>query len=202
MGSCKGSHVMKITQMYGAKEAKLWNTANPSVSIGLSAVRIPLTSAIACGTDMFSARIGRKIRVKRVFFRGVLLGAQTNSVADDPYNTVRIVVFRGTPATTMTGTLTVTNPIDRRFYPGVLDLMYDCTRTLNVNAKDSTGYVAVAADWEFSIPCDIPIEYGSAAASAPINQEIVMQMVSDSAAVVNPGFSAASAYGVEYVDDA
>lgn len=193
---------MIIVQKYGAKESKFWNVSSPGTSIGLSAVRLPMTSNIACGTDMYQQRIGRKIRIKRIFFRGQFLGAQTNSVADDPYNTMRVVLFRGLPATTLTGSLTVNNAIDRRFFPGLLEVLYDRTVTLNVHAKDSTGYIAVAKDWEFALDCDIPIEYGSAAAAAPVNQEIVLQMVSDSAAVVNPGFSASSTYGLIYIDDA
>lgn len=198
----KTDRTMVIVQKYGAKESKFWNVSNPGASIGISALRLPLTSSVACGTDMYQSRIGRKIRVKRIFFRGIFLGAQTNSVADDPYNTMRVVVMRCLPATTLSGSLTTTNALDRRFNAGLLDVMYDRVRTLCVNAKDSTGYVAVAADWEFSISCDVLIEYGSAAASTPINQELVLQIVSDSSAVVNPGFSTNSTYGIEYVDDA
>jgi hypothetical protein len=194
---------MVITPLYGKKETKFIASTNPGSSIGLSLVRVPLLSTIAQGSDIYSQRLGRAIRVKRIMFRGQLLGAQTNSVADDPYNVVRVSVARVVPSSTFTS-YTVNNALDRRFSTsaGLLEVLYDKSTVVAVNAKDSTGYVAIAKQFEFDIHCDILVEYGATAASVPINQEIVLFMCSDSSAVVNPGFSAATTWVVEYIDDA
>lgn len=194
---------MAITQRLGAKEVKLVPNNPAATSIGSSVSRFPLLSNIAQGADIVSQRLGRRIRVKRIRFRGQLLGAQTNSVADDPYNTVRVTVVRCLPGTTFTS-YTVNNALDPRFSisAGLLEVLYDRTMVICTPAKDSTGYIAAASMWEFDIKCDIMCEYGSTAAAAPINQEVVIMMTSDSVAVVNPGFAASSTTVVEYIDDA
>lgn len=193
---------MTITQRYGGKETKLYLTNPSATSVGLSPTRIALLSTIAQGSDIVN-RIGRRIRVKCIRWRGTLLGAQTNSVADDPYNAMRVTLIRCLPGTTFTS-YTVNNAIDPRFNTsaGLLETMYDKTAVVSVFGKDSTGYVAVAQQWEFVVHCDVMIEYGATGASTPINQELVLYMVSDSGAVVNPGFASSSTIAVEFVDDA
>lgn len=193
---------MVVTQRYGAKETKFTNFTLAATSLGAAVARFPLVSAIAQGADIYAQRLGRRIRVKRIMWRGQLLGAQTNSVADDPYNTVRVTVCRGTPGMTFTS-FTVNNAIDPRFSTsaGLLEVLYDNAKVVSSLGKDSTGYVAAAREWEFDIHCDVLLEYGGTAAAVPQNQELVMFMISDSAAVVNPGFSATSTVALEYIDD-
>lgn len=193
---------MTISSRVGGKEVK-FVAANPSwASIGASPARAPLLSTISSGSDMFGNRVGRRIRVTKVRFRGQLLGAQTNSVADDPYNTVRVTLIRCLPGT-MFSSYTVDNALDLRFSTsaGLLEVLYDRTVVLNVNAKDSVGYIAAAKEWEFCVDCNVIIDYGGTGAAAPINQELVLYAVSDSGAVVNPGFAAATTWAVEYIDD-
>ncbi len=193
---------MTISSRVGGKEVK-FAASNPSwTSIGVSPARAPLLSGISSGSDMFSQRVGRRIRVTKVRFRGQFLGAQTNSVADDPYNTMRVTLIRCLPGTTFSS-YTVDNALDLRFSTsaGLLEVLYDRTVVLNVNAKDSTGYVAAAKEWEFCVDCNVIVDYGGTGAAAPINQELVLYAVSDSGAIANPGFSSASTYAVEYVDD-
>lgn len=164
--------------------------------------RLALLDTIPVGADHFSQRVGRKIRVKRIVFRGLMLGGQTNSVADDPFDTMRVVVVRCLPSTTSLS-LSTHNMLDPRFSTnaGLLDVLYDRTVVIRVNAKDSTGYIPSAKYWQFSLDCDIPVCYGGTAAAAPVDQTIALFAVSDSAAVVNPGFSTDSVYCVEYTDD-
>lgn len=194
---------MVITPSYGRKETKFVATNPAATSIGSSVTRFPLTSTIAQGSDIFSQRLGRRIIVKRVTFRGQLLGAQTNSVADDPYNSVRVTLVRCVPAATFSS-YTINNAIDRRFSSsaGLLEVLYDRTVVVDVYGKDSTGYIAKAMEYEFDVHCHVPIEYGATAAGTPIDQELVVYMTSDSAAVVNPGFASTSTMVVEYVDEA
>lgn len=156
-------------------------------------------SNLTAGTDT-SNRLGRRIRVKRIAFAGQALGGQTNSVADDPYDTLRIVVFRTLPGFTF-ASFNVNSFIDPRYQPGLLEVLYDHTEVLNVYGKDSTGYVARAMQWEFNLPTDILIEYQSSGAAAPVNQQILAYAVSDSVAVVNPGFSAGSTFLLEFIDE-
>lgn len=194
---------MVVQERYGRKETKVSSVLIGFGSIGSGLARTALTSAIASGSDIVNQRVGRSIRVKRLCFRGQLLGGQTNSAADDPYNTVRLVVCRGTPGFSISA-LTVSAAIDSRVAPnaGLLEVLYDKTVVLNVNAKDSTGYIAVAKEWEFVVRCNILIEYGATAAGVPLNNELVIFAASDSVAVVNPGFSSSSTVLVEYVDEA
>lgn len=200
----KGGSVgnMTVCTRYGRKETKMYVANLAATSIGTSVSRFALTSSIAGGADI-SQRVGRRIRVKRVAWRGQLLGGQTNSVADDPYNAVRMTLVRCLPGATFTS-YTVSNAIDPRFSisAGLLEVLYDRTVVISTPAKDSTGYIPAALEWEFSVACDVTIEYGSAAAAAPINQELVIHMTSDSSAVVNPGFANTGTILVEYLDEA
>lgn len=193
---------MVIVPRYGAKETKFYANTMAATSIGSSVLRFPLLSTLAQGTDIFAQRLGRRIVVKRVVFRGELLGAQTNSVADDPYNTVRVTVVRCVPSTAFTS-YNVNNALDLRWSTsaGLLEVLYDRTVVINTYGKDSTGYVARAKLWEFDLrDLNISVEYGTTAAAVPINQEVVIFMTSDSAAVVNPGFASSSNFAIEYID--
>lgn len=193
---------MVITPHYGKKETKFDQGTPGLTSIGTSLTRYPLTSSIAQGADIFRQRLGRRLRVKRVMWRSQLLGGQVNGVADDPYNTVRLTLVRCLPGTGMTS-YTVNNALDLRLATsaGLLEVMYDRTVVIRATAKDSTGYIAAAEEWEFSVKCDVAIDYGSTAGTTPINQELVLFATSDSSAVVNPGFAATSVLAIEYVDD-
>lgn len=194
---------MVITPQYAKKETKFLASSNPGASVSTSVTRVALLSGIAQGSDMFGQRLGRRIRIKRVTFRGQLLGGQTNSVADDPFNSFRVTLARVVPATAFTS-YTVNNALDRRFSTsaGLLEVLYDKTVVISTRAKDSTGYIPAAQEYEFDISCDVPVEYGATGASVPINQELVLFMCSDSTAVVHPGFSTNTVWVIEYVDDA
>ncbi len=191
-------------QTYSGKDSKLVVVAANTMgltSVGLSGVTYAPCNVIGSGVD-YNARIGRRIRVKRIAFMGVLLGGQTNSVADDPYNVMRVIVWTARPD--YAPTLAVNAVLDPRFPTnlGLYRVLYDKQRVIGTQAKDSTGYIPAAEEWEFSIDCDIPLEYTVSTAASPTNQNIFVSVVSDSAAVVNPGFAANSALLLEYIDDA
>jgi len=189
-----------VTPLYGRKETR-WSQDVPAfTSVGLTVLNHPLASVIQQGTEPFRNRLGRRIMVRRIFWHGQLLGAQTNSVADDPYNTVRLMLVRVAPGTTAPA-MTVNNSLDPRVTAsGLLEVLYDHTRVISVNAKDSTGYIANAQEWEFEVSCNILLEYSAAGAVAPFNQDLRLWAVSDSSAVVNPGFSSTSQFTIEYLD--
>jgi hypothetical protein len=188
-----------VTPMYGTKETKITSVSPSWSSVGTSVLYSAPLANIAAGADTHS-RLGRRIRVKRIAFLGIFEGAQTNSVADDPNSTMRMIVVNSLSSFTFTTTPSITTFIDPRYQPGLKRVLYDQTRTLNVYGKDSVGYISVAEPWGFSIDVDIPIEYASAAASAPTTSDIKICVVSDSAAIVNPGFREPFIL-VEFVDD-
>lgn len=188
-----------VTPYYGSKETKITSLSPSWSSIGATVSYSRPLSNLASGADSH-LRLGRRIRVKRIAFMGIFAGAQTNSVADDPYNTMRLMVMTSIPGWTFTTYPSITTFIDPRYQPGLKRILYDQTRVLCTNAKDSTGYIAVAEPWSVSLDVDIPIEYASAAASSPTDQEVVICVTSDSGAVVNPGFHEPFIL-VEFVDD-
>lgn len=154
---------------------------------------------IAAGADV-NQRIGRRIRIRRIGFQGTLLGGQTNSAADDAFNSFRVIVYVCTPGLTLSG-LNPHQYLDPRYQSGLFQVLYDRTVVLRVNAKDSVGYIPAAKLWSFSLPVNIPVEYASTAVSAPVGRDIRMYAVSDSVAVVHPGFSAESTLLLEFDDD-
>lgn len=194
---------MVVHERYGRKETKFVQNTNPGASLSTALTRVPMTSGIAGGSDIYATRVGRSIRLMRMRFRGQIVGGQNNSIADDPYNAVRLVVARGTPGFTLTG-MTTCNGLDSRFSTnaGLLEVFYDRTVVVNTFGKDSTGYIACASEWDFELQLNFRVEFGSASAGVPLNQELVMFMTSDSTAVTNPGFSTNSVWLVEYVDEA
>jgi hypothetical protein len=169
-------------------------------SISTSAVAYDVTALIAAGTD-YSNRVGRRIRVFRAFFKGQLAGGQNNSVADDPYDTVRITLVVAKPG--FTPTWGVNAPIDPRYNPasGLIRVLRDETRVINALGKDSVGYVPGATCFEFDVGVNLPIEYSASAASTPSNRCIYLVAVSDSVAVTHPGFTSTSSFGVQFIDD-
>lgn len=184
---------------FGKKESKLQYLGPSWTSIGASALTQALGGPIASGTDT-NTRLGRRIVVKRLGFAGQLLGAQTNSVADDPYNSVRLIIWRALPNFTPTS-VSVNSFLDLRYQPGALEILYDKTFVLNVNAKDSVGYVACAKQVYINLALDVPLEFTGSGSSNPQNQMLFATAVSDSAAVVNPGFVTGSSFLLEFVDD-
>ncbi len=170
-------------------------------AVGSTAVFYNFPSLIATGTDMAS-RIGRLMQVTRVALDGVLLGGQTNSVADDAYNVVRVSVVEGEPALSVAspnhpGLL---GPWDPRVQVGLMDVLFDRTYVLQAPAKDSTGYIAAACPCQFDLRMSKVLEYTGSSAASPRNRTLYLVIISDSVAVVNPGLSASSTLTFQWLD--
>ncbi len=120
-------------------------------------------------------------------------------MADDPYNAVRFTLVVARVGFSGTG-FTVNYPLDNRVNTGLIKVLYDKTCVIRPYAKDATGYIPSAEEFEMDISCSVPIEYSSAAASTPVTQSIFLVVVSDSVAVVNPGFASASTLSMEFSD--
>jgi hypothetical protein len=167
-------------------------------SIGAAATLYSLPSLIGQGSDIFLQRIGRKIHVRRMRFSGVLLGAQVNGVADDPYNVVRVSLVVAEPA--FAAAVTLYDPWDPRVQSGFRRCLFDQRIVIQAPAKDSTGYIAAAVPFEFDVPMDIILEYVATAAASPRVVTIFLSVVSDSTAIANPGFTSGSYLIMDYTD--
>lgn len=193
------SPLVVIPTRVGSAESKIATLNTVWTSVSTAGSFVPLVSNIAAGVDS-NARIGRRIRVFRVGFQGTALGGQTNSVADDPYNAMRIVIITCVPGFTWAGGLNVNQFIDPRYHAGLFDVLHDQTFTLRTNAKDSTGYIPAAKTVRINISCNTCLEYNSTSAAAPVGREIRAYCVSDSSAVSHPGFSTDSSFVLEFLD--
>jgi len=169
-GSERSEHSGRVIERFGKREAKVYTIASSTMSTTSVSTTPSITNILASigqGTD-YTQRIGRRIRVKRIFFHGQVLGGQANSVADDPYNVFRISVVMAKPAFN-TATWGVNTPIDPRYGPcdGLIRVLHDSTHVMQAPAKDSTGYIASAKEFEFDLPVEIPVEYATSSTAAP-----------------------------------
>lgn len=183
-------------QLTALSETKMRNASSLSTdfhSISNEWINIPLTN-IALGTDFFQ-RIGAKISLKSIEFRGVLVGGANESAFDDPYNVIRIVLSRWdgetiTPFSTLSGH-SIHSPINRTIVgcPGMKSKYYDKYIAMNVSSPEKgagDGYAASARVISFkkSFKKGIPIVYSPTSAS----DKFFLSLISDSQAVPNPGF--------------
>ncbi len=191
--------------MKGKSEVKAGSVSAATMgmtSVGSTSVWYNFPALIAAGTD-FASRIGRLITVTRVFMHGTLLGAQTNSVADDAYNVVRISVVSGEPAlaTASPNHPGLHGPWDPRVQVGLRTVLYDRQYVISTPAKDSTGYIAAARPLEFDLRMSKVLEYIGSSAASPRNETLFLTVISDSVAVVNPGISSDSTLTFQWLDD-
>lgn len=191
--------MLVIPRRLGGSESKLATVNTVFTSVSTAGAYASLVSNIAAGVDC-NARIGRRIRVTRIGFQGTLIGGQTNSLADDPYNTVRLVIVKAVPGFTWNGGLSVNGFIDPRYHAGLFEVLYDKAMVLRATAKDSTGYVAAAKVVRFNIPMSAVFEYNGTGAAAPVGKEMRAYCVSDSSAVAHPGFATDSSFVIEFFD--
>jgi len=108
-------------------------------------------------------------------------------VLDDRNNTVRVMVCTG-PAglgAAAFANFTVSIANDTRFFPGVLDILYDRRYSLQSPGRDSTGYMPAVLETSFHFKVNFPVVYSSNAANSN-NKEIYLVAVSDSAAANHP----------------
>lgn len=156
-------------------------------SIGTASVYRNL-AVLGAGTDYYG-RIGRHVKLEYVDVYGTLVGGQNNSVADDPYNTIKLALVLATPAFAPTSEWLTTTPIGPQQVPGVIKVLWTETFVINTNAKDSTGYIANAKKIKRRIPVHQALEFPSSSDVAASNYGVFLVAVSDSTAVTNPGFS-------------
>lgn len=175
-------------------------------SVGNSWIEVNLCNPAQGLTE--TTRIGRKIRIKSINLRGIMVGGQTNTVADDKYNVVRIIIGLYTYGPSGSNVLntagaTISQPITKNWNTKgmLIKKFYDKYITLPVAGLDSTGYVGLPKQWKYfkRLGKGILVNYADDSSSYP-NKAIVMSVISDSTAVANPGFI--SGYGLISYEDA
>lgn len=163
-------------------------------SIGAEWINIPLTN-ITPGTEYYN-RVGSKILLKSIEFRGVLVAGADETAFDDEYSIVRILLTRWDGATTNPFSTiqghSMGIPINRVIAnaPEMKNKYYDRYITLNVSCTErggGDGYAASARTVYFKkvFKKGIPITYSGAQTS----DKFFLSMISDSSLVPNPGFA-------------
>lgn len=165
-------------------------------SVGLTFVEQNVSN-VARGTQAFE-RIGSEIKIKSIYFRGILQGAQTGSVADDSNSSIRLILglyntaYGGlTPmATSGFNGLNLGTWINKKNCTQMQWKFMDKLIFLPAQATASTGYLPTGRVVKFYKKFKRPIRIryfddnpGTAANS------LIFSMASDSGAVVHPGFT-------------
>jgi hypothetical protein len=185
------------------KEAKLTTFAMHTnfASVGTAALIASMTGPLSAGTDNVH-RIGNVIRTTEIGFNGTLVGGQSNVIADDPYNSVRVLVLEGNTAllTTNVALFTMSAVISPATIPGLRQIHYDKICDLVPPGRDSTGYMPAVRVFNWSKKISRQIAYTGAAANTDYLNSFCIVMVTDSAIVPHPGFENGSAF-VNFVDE-
>lgn len=165
---------------------RVWDMPSTFASIGSGIVSKDYTQ-LAQGTEYYN-RVGRRVVIDHVDICATLVGGQNNSVADDPYNTICLALVVGV-AGTAPANWTVGLPIGPQLTQYVREVLWTKRYVVNTNAKDSTGYVANAMLVKERIPVHLPFEYVTNTDVVATSQSLYLLCISDSIAVVNPGFN-------------
>jgi len=114
------------------------------------------------------------------------VGGQSNLVTDDARNVVRLIVAKvikgGAFAPSVTSILTP------YVFPTLVKVYHDSQLELHSTAPDSTGYMPAQKHVKLNIRLNELITYAGQNAADSAAYDIIMYMVSDSAAASNPGF--------------
>jgi hypothetical protein len=144
-------------------------------------------------------RTGQRIFVETLNLGFTLVGGQSNGIADDVYNTVRVVVVIGAESLESADwTQDLNAPKLRNVFPKVRSFLHDQFHTLSVYGTDSTGYVARAKRIDVKIPINRFFEYESIDGQSYLVDSLFIGVKSDSAAIPNPGMVGPSAAWVTF----
>jgi len=158
-------------------------------SVGSGSWTIVDVVQVAAGTGE-QDRNRSAIKVGNVHIDGTLVGGQTNSIADDPYNTVRIMVVRGAESLVSAdwNAVSMNDPPLRIVFPKVREILLDKRFVISSYGPDSTGYMVKAVPVKCTIPINDIFYWYTSAATTHENESLFIAMRSDSGAVPNPGF--------------
>lgn len=163
-------------------------------SVSSSGVVTDLCGVITGGTNL-DQRLGRAIHILRFTLQGTLVVGAVGGATDDPYNTLRVVVSSVYQPGVSVGIDTI---IQANQTAGVERMYYDRAFVVNSLGNTTTGYVPGARRVELTVPINRTFFYNaSSGAGNPVTLQL--NVVSDSAAVVNPGFTSGR-YAIYFVD--
>lgn len=153
-------------------------------------------------------RVGRKIKIHSIEVKGVLAQGSNETALDDSYNVMRIVIglFDGDETTPLATAGANMHAIIQKQYAtrgALLRKFFDKYIVLNVQASepgDGDGYAPQVKSFNYYKRFKKPITmtWGDDTVNYP-DQKLMMCVLSDSNAVVNPGFIAGY-WMVRYTD--
>lgn len=171
-----------------------WSLATAFASIGNTWTELSLAQPAEGVTG--ATRVGKKIRIKSLEVNGVCAGGASELATDDAYNIVRIVICTtdwsagGTPLATATIGL---NEVLNKNRTQLLSKKYlDKYIPFEVSSTEQgggDGYAPSLRKFKYykRWKNGMPINFADDTASAP-DKLLILGMLSDSAAVPNPGF--------------
>lgn len=167
-------------------------------SVGTTWIEKDLCSAIATG-DGYGTRSGRAIKVKNIEVHGTVAQGSNGTLTDDQYNVMRFVcgAFTGTASTPLASAGVGLNmPITktencRNFLKQVYTDRYIPLNVTSTEKGGGDGYTPEVKNFNYKKRFKTPytIKWGGDDASYPANR-LFVSMLSDSSAVVHPGFVA------------
>lgn len=166
-------------------------------SVGNTWSELDLCPLISEGDDV-SNRTGREIKIGSILIEGTYSAGAQLSIADDAYNTMRIVVATWKGATGSTplqssGVSLHTAIMHNSVGGNILGKVHlDKYLTCNTTGQGLTnGYVPELKTFKYykRFKNPIVVRYSSSAGTYP-DTKLMIAMISDSSAVVNPGFVA------------
>lgn len=174
-------------------ETKFVNNTLPTAfsSIGNTWVEQDMT-AIAQGAGI-AQRNGHEVKITGFNLRGTLVGGQSNLATDDNRNTVRIILATWDASSagplaangaTIDSYISKNTTVSR----GLIKKHIDKIIELPTAGRDSTGYLPAIKLVKFFKKLRTFIRYYGSA-STNDNKKLILSMISDSAAVSNPGFT-------------
>jgi hypothetical protein len=164
---------------------------NRLLTVDFAAVANVLASHDPCATIIqgleCTDRIGRSIYLRSISLYGTLVGGQSNSVADDSYNTLRMSVVACTDGATLAG-YTLQSIQSPEVITGLEHTYMDKFVALSTPGRDSVGYLPAVRRITWTCPINRVIRYRGAAANTVNGTTVRVAMISDSVAAPSPGF--------------
>jgi len=157
---------------------------------------VDVLSQIICGTD-WTQRIGRKIQVTSLQFEGTLCGGCSPShIADDPYNTIRMVVYSSRipkTGTSLSPLFSASQTINSLITYGQVPTIHKYKDQLIIlNNKEfapgECGPQVRKVKWFLKFKKPFIVTYTHNTAVDYNQSQLFVSMISDSAVVPNPGF--------------
>lgn len=162
-------------------------------AIGSSWIEQGISENIAEGVTE-NTRVGRKLTIKSIEIRGVISQGSVGGITDDAYNVIRMVIghFNGNTAAPMTAAgIGIDMQIDRHSHTltKLVKKYLDKYITLVPANVITAGYTPQLKMFKYykKFPKGITVHYGDDT-SSHYDHNLVVSMISDSAAAVDPGF--------------